>query len=587
MTYANKIGERGRQPVWIVEIDLDYCSRSYGVAPCAAAIGVTGPSECFNTRKTCQDSANYAKTIKTYRFSNVLLPASSDPQFQAIPCVEAVSMLPTKIEPGKGLGKRATLTVTFNDHAHSDLGIDPYLNGRGYDSSARGTYFTKLLSRNPYYQGRSLRVRTGYIDAGQAPDAANFEDRFYQIEKIEGPDRSGKIRIMAKDPLKALDDARALAPLPSTATLSTAMNTSIGTLTLLPAGVGNLLFPASGKVVVDEEVMTFVSRVGDVLTLVRGANGTVAAGHDANVPVQLCLSYAGAFVTDVLYDLLVTYAGVNPAYIDLASWNLEADIWLSNYDLTAVVVKPMGVAKLVGEISEQCQLFIWWDEKTQRIKLKAVRPWAFDEVATLSDEYNILADSQSVRDRPDDRISQVLVYYGQKDPTKDLEKPWNFARLKVNTDADSESADQYGDTRNKIIYSRWLSSAQLSEAVSLATRTLNRFRNTPRTIVMQLDAKDSLAWTGDVVLASMRSITDYTGLRAPSYLQVVAVKEVVVGTVYEYELEDTGFFGRYSLWCPLGIPDYLSASSAQRARHGFWSDAAGLMSDGTEGYKFA
>ena len=587
MTYAEKIGELGRQPVWIVEIDLDTCTRTYGTAPCVAAVGVTGPYKCFNTRKTCQDSANYLKTVKTYRFSNVILPPSSDAQFQTIPCVETVSMLPTKIQPGKGLGQRATITVTFNDNAHSDLGIDPYLSTRGYDSSERGTYFTKLLSRNPYYQGRTLRVRTGYIDAGQPPDAANFEDRVYQIEKIEGPDKSGKVRIMAKDPLKALDNARSLAPLPSTATLAAAINDSVGIITLAPAGIGNLTFPASGKVVIDEEVMTFASRAGDVLTLSRGQNFTVAVAHDISVPVQLCLSYEGMFVTDVLYDLLVNYANVSPAYISMTDWNAEANLWLSNYDLTTVVVKPTGVAKLIGEISEQCQLFIWWDERNQQIKLKAVRPWSFDHISTLSDEYNIIADSQSVRDRPEDRVSQVLVYYGQKNPTEDLEKPWNFQRLKVNTDADSESVDQFNESRNKIIFSRWLTSAQLSEAVSLATRTLNRYRNTPRTIMMRLDAKDSLAWTGDVVLASMRSIVDYTGLRAPSYLQVVAVKEVVQGTIYEYELEDTGFSGRYALWCPLGIPDYPSADDAARARYGFWADAAGLMSDGSEGYKYA
>ncbi len=60
MSYTDRIGEMGRKPVYIVEMDLDFCTRTYGVSPCTAAIGVTGTAKCFQTRKTCQDAANYS-----------------------------------------------------------------------------------------------------------------------------------------------------------------------------------------------------------------------------------------------------------------------------------------------------------------------------------------------------------------------------------------------------------------------------------------------------------------------------------------------------------------------------------------------
>lgn len=586
MSYAAQRSTLGRVPVWIVEIDLDYCTRTYGTAPCNAAIGVTGPAKCFNTRKTCQFSSAYVTAPKTYRFSSQVLPPSNDPQFQCIPCVRAVATLPTRIEPGKGLGKRASLTVTLGDFAHSDLGLDPYLSTRGYDSAARGTYWLKLLGRNPYYQGRTLRVRTGYITPGQPPDAADFQTRSYRIEQIDASDKEGNVRIIAKDPLKALDDSRSVAPRASTSVLLAALNTTDGVFTLSPAGVGALEYPASGAIVIDEEVMTF-ARVGDVLTVSRATNYTLAAAHDLGAPVQLCLSYTAAFITDIIYDLLVNYGGIDPALIDLATWNVEANVWLAGCNLTAVVVKPLGVAKLIAELSEQCQLFIWWDERDQTIGLKAVRPWAFDSIASLNESAHILADSQSVRDRPDERISQVLFYYGQKDPTEDLEKPWNFQRLKVNTDADSESGTQFGDSRIKIIYSRWINVNQVSQAVKVASRTLNRYRNVPRTYTLSLDAKDSDAWTGDVVLVTMRTLVDYTGAALPSYLQVVEAKEQVVGSRYDYVLEDTGFSGRYALWSAPGLPSFPSADDPTRSRYGFWGDASGLMSDGSTGYQWA
>ena len=40
----------GRQPFQYVEIDLDYCANTAGVAPCTAS--QTGDAKCFNTYAT-------------------------------------------------------------------------------------------------------------------------------------------------------------------------------------------------------------------------------------------------------------------------------------------------------------------------------------------------------------------------------------------------------------------------------------------------------------------------------------------------------------------------------------------------------
>ena len=57
-----------KEKFWVIEIDLDYCDNTYGIAPCTAQVGVTGTQKCFNTAKTCQDRPNYIKSPKTYRF---------------------------------------------------------------------------------------------------------------------------------------------------------------------------------------------------------------------------------------------------------------------------------------------------------------------------------------------------------------------------------------------------------------------------------------------------------------------------------------------------------------------------------------
>ncbi|NBT33525.1 MAG: hypothetical protein EBT13_16945, partial [Rhodobacteraceae bacterium] len=60
----------GREPLTVVEIDLPLCARTYGTAPCTAALSAETPNKCFNTRKTCQDTANYLGTsTQTLRFA--------------------------------------------------------------------------------------------------------------------------------------------------------------------------------------------------------------------------------------------------------------------------------------------------------------------------------------------------------------------------------------------------------------------------------------------------------------------------------------------------------------------------------------
>ena len=69
MAYATDKKELGKIPVTVVEVDLDKCTRTYGVSPCTAS-GSSG-NECYNTYATCQDTANFfASTSSGLSFVN-------------------------------------------------------------------------------------------------------------------------------------------------------------------------------------------------------------------------------------------------------------------------------------------------------------------------------------------------------------------------------------------------------------------------------------------------------------------------------------------------------------------------------------
>ena len=254
----------GRQPFQYVEIDLDYCANTAGVAPCTAS--QTGDAKCFNTYATCNDTANFNLTTKTYRFCSPnggKVPRGLD----AIPCLRSISITPAEITAGKGLGLRAACAITMQDFPHSDIRIDPYVIERTYIPINRGTYFGKLKARNPFYNGRIMRVYSGYLEQDGSFNAANFEVRTYVIEQWDGIDTNGITKITAKDILKLASDDRAVAPKASIGKITLDMTTSTTSVNLTPTGIGSD-YGSSGYVRIGSEVMAF-TRSGDTLTLTR------------------------------------------------------------------------------------------------------------------------------------------------------------------------------------------------------------------------------------------------------------------------------------------------------------------------------
>ncbi|GAG23593.1 unnamed protein product, partial [marine sediment metagenome] len=106
MTYDVQKIKVGKQAITILELDLDACSLTYGNSPCTAS--GTAPLKCFNTFGTCQDTANFDKTSKTFRFSDRVIDgvqeAGDAPTF---PTIRGISHSPTVLTPSKGLGIRA------------------------------------------------------------------------------------------------------------------------------------------------------------------------------------------------------------------------------------------------------------------------------------------------------------------------------------------------------------------------------------------------------------------------------------------------------------------------------------------------
>ena len=568
------------EPVTLVEIDRDVCSLTFGVSPCPA----TG-TKCYNTWQTCGAREAYVSTTQTIRFAK---PRADLPlSFEAIPSVISTSASPTELNVGDvdassgPLGKRAQATVTLQDHPTSDIEIDPYVSTRSLDPWTHGTFWTKLNARWPTPKGRKIRILDGYI--GQA--LGEMVTREYLIDSIDGPNSAGVVSIRAVDPLRILDDKTSQAPILSRGELSAAITNSQTTLTVTGAVLAD--YPATGTLRIKGELMTYTGRTisGGIITftgITRATDGTTAAAHEIESRVQTCIRYTDVNAWEVAKSIIEIFAPAAYTYIDLAEWETEADQWLDGFIVSAVISEPTGLNQLLAELCRDAQFFIWWDERQQKILLRAVRP-PTETPQVFTENANILAGSQSLVQKPDERISQIWYYYQPRDLSKSVNDEENYRKVRIRIDADAESPREYGESAVEKIFSRWVRTDAI--VVAITTRLLARYSVNPYYLTISVDAKDRGAWTADVVDVSTRLLTNTEGLPFTTRYQIISAQETSPGSVVKYVLQNYNFSARYGYWMAADAPIYSLATDEQKATGGWWADADGKIS-GDDGYEW-
>lgn len=580
MSYDTKKIEFGREPIQIIEIDLGRCTRTFGVSPCTASAAAGG--ECYNTRATCRDPSNYAEEAQTYRFCQ---PRTNLPVgINMVPSIDGeIARAPASITVGGGLGNRATINVTLNDHTWHDRDTDPYVDTRAYDPETTGTYWGKLLARVPYYEGRELRVLTGYLDTPFSWD--NFQTEKYDITDIVGPN-NGKVTITAKDILTRTYGRKSKYPTPSTGELFSDITDASTSATLTPSGIGDTEYPASGYLSIGREAIYF-TRSGDALTLTRAQWGTEAKEHKAGDTVQVCKYWQNVAIDDVLKELLTTGAGIPASYIPDGAgenWDIEASRWLRSSLVYGILLKPEAVDKVISELCQQFLVDIWWSAVDQQILIKAVAPeFLGEELNTVNDTQHIIMDSVKTKKDGKKRLSSVQVLYSKSDYSQNND-PEEFAALFEAVDIESIGPTQYGTESIKTIASRWINGK--NGALALASRLLARYSETPIEIEFKTDIKDNgLFSTASRIYVNTRHIQGFSGENEQTAIQITKISESKIGGTLSISGIESSFSGRYGFIAPSGLSVYSSESDENKTKYGFISPSSGVFFDGEPAYK--
>jgi len=642
-------GKHERVPATVIEIDLDYCSNTFGVSPCTAGrkdsgtaqagssntitlragassvndfyknmtvrtTGGTGsgqegkisvyngttkvatisgtfapapdgtttydvidrPNGCYNTFSNCQDKPNYVKGTKTLKFCVRGMPLPAGELLR--PYLLKSTSTPTQIDAAKGLAMRSKTQFALADEPAMDV-LDKYISDRS--TPAAGTFWPRLIARNPNAIGRFARVRKGYVVSPW--DWNTFQTELYVVESIGGPDAQGSVTLLLSDAIKLLD--RRKLPVATDGKLTVDLTT--GTSISVGAGKGaQYADPAtSGKneyIRIGDEVIRYTTKSTDTLSwpdaTYRAQFGTTQVNHKANDGVQLCRAWIAKLSREVVEDIL-NEGGLADTYLDLAGLAVEDTDWLSEpARITTCIADPETASDLLADILKDLNMMCWWHPVEQKVKFKVDMPQLSTPVA-ITDDKAILSKTAAERMNAE-RLTRVAVDYDLVAATAELKKRTSYRTVQIFIDADAEGPNGYGDVRSDLRQSRWLGSGNNVFAAKVVQRRLLRLRDAPVRLRLHLDPKDEIV-LGVLTDITTRRIVDNAG--NPATVRYRVVKLVDQGSHFEIEARSNNFGRRYGFICPSGYPDYASATFDQRQR-AFIAASSGLMSDGSSAY---
>lgn len=576
--YSDEAAKKDRRPFVVVELIMDRCSLEYGIPPCTAPAAAAG-QKCYNTKATTRDLGNYnggganvssfffaSPQIEMATIKNIITGGGLVRGPNVYPfLIGDPAFTPAKIQPGQGIGPRGGVSVTIGDFRSDDTGEDKYLDERVFNPEEVGTFWTKFLARNQFYVGRQMNVYTGFL-RGAVSIGLLFQKREYIIESIKGPTAKGTVTITGKDILKLAEDKKAQAPFPSQSKLLADL--SIEETSSFEVDENGDDFPLGLSTVrINDEVIGYFNRVGNVFNnLTRGEANTERSEHTRRDTVQDVAFFFGN-VKDVMQELLEDFAGISPARVNAAGWDPEG--WLDDVRVRRLVTQPVGVTTLIKELTKVTGSDMWWDEINQVIDMTAIGPaLPTAALATLDESANIIADSVSRTQDPNSRLSQVWIYYAQRDPTQ-ANAPENYQKLYVAADLASEGDDEYQSSSVLELFSPWFDDEDDGLIFTFATRLLQRLNDPLDKFKLAVDVKDSDKESGDKVLITTKYYVDEQGNKLPFQAQLTSVSEKKVGTKQELQATRLPFSGRYAFVAPDATLDYNAAPQADRDRYGF------------------
>lgn len=558
-TYDQYAQSISRQPVTLVEIDIDTCTRVFGVAPCDGA-GVA----CFNTYLTCKNPASYVRTVKTLSFvTNNTQPFKQGER----PYVISTDYLPTEIKDSLTISGRVKIVIA--DEPDTDYGIDPYISTRTLP--APGTYWKKFIARNPNYQGRPVRIYEGFLGLSRGEYQLRWQGLLDNITY-----NKDSINAECIDVLKPISDYT----LPEAIEVAIRADITTANDELAVTNCSQLSTYTYFRL--DDEVIQVNSYNSalDAVDVTRGALNSEKDEHKAGSKLQAIWHRGPENPFDTML-FISSFCGLTSA-ISTASF-AQAKAWPGDdKDIEAYINEPTECDKMLFELADLTNCRIWYDER-QKITCKRISAnepgRAF---INITDSAHIIEDSASVDYRGQERISRYWMYWGLS-PIGSPEETTSYQYLTGAIDAEAESSVFYDRIVEQTFFNRWSHSSEgpgytpaVARAKSYVQRMLFNRRDPLPIISLKVEIKDSTIMKGDYVQINTDDIETITGAQSNNkYL--VTYRDVLPDGVIS--LKAQGLPTRnIAVIGSSTMADWGSASTAEKI-YAYISDSSGYMTD--------
>lgn len=578
--------------VQVLELRQKRCSNRFGVAPCTA----TGSPKCFQTFHTCEDRANFNLDGELRWYftrpgdpapRTEALPTANDWYSPPIPILRTVRANPTRVNIGavreneSPFGLRGEIAVTLDDIEFRNQFGDFYASERTVRGSLGRLLLAWLGEAVPQLE---MRLYTGY--AGQT--LAEMTVRLFDVTNINPPS-GGAWTVSGLDPLGRANRKKAKFPRATEIRLSediSATTTAIA-VTGSTADITDQFGNTSERYIrFNSEIVSYTGQTGTApnftLTgVTRGALGTNAATHDAEDVGQRCGHFRKARYYDAAYHILSAHTTIGTALIDYnGTWQTEGNRYLPSLLGTGTYTSPEDADKVVAELMRDGLFSVWWDERSQLVKMMAMRQPV--ETPVEFTERGQIAAAKVIRE-PGQRMTRVTIYYNRRDPTEQLDKATNYATMRQRIDGDAELPEYAdGTVRDNIHYSR-LVRADFNSVLVGAT-LLQRYRETPQYLDLEIAEKDASIGIGDVIAVTSNEVIDTLGQPLRQFWQIIEWEELEPGFRYRVLGQSFILFPRPSFIMANDAPDFATATDAEKVNACFITENDGTMPDGSVGY---
>ncbi len=637
--------EHERKEVVIYRTKLDWCGQAqFGTGTCAA----TG-EPCYHTYASCKDKAHYIKSsklrsygergmqpilgelIRPYVLSENLSPTEipiggglatrSNNSFvltdEVCSDIEDDPYYATRSTPAQGTYQSRLMARNYNyvgrevERLHGYI-VEPFnwntfqselyvIQKIAQDKSGNYTYtlndIVQVMEQNLLPKATTGKLVTelkdyaivAYVASADAthltlpPEASPIEGAYVGFEYFVSQNTSAGERRVCTAYVGAT----------RTATLNTAWDvipdtTSVVEVSALSINVGSgaqYNDPAvTGEpeyICIGKEEIRYTAIVGDVLSFpdstYRAQWGTPRENHNIDAGVNQVLVVVDKSANEVI-EMLLNACGILDVNIDLAGLASEVAMWMPSERFTAsVAAKPEKATGLLNEFLKDIGMVSWWDAvaRLQRFKYDMPALPYTNKAITTAEQIDA---STSVSNLDDQRITESILSYAPYSATGQMNDRVNFKITEAYIEGNAESANEYNGVIQKQRYSRWLTEGNSTYAMAWVRRHVNKLRDAPIAFEFTVDPKDEIS-IGQLVDVTMRGKTDMTGLPVAIEARVMKLQPTNQGN-FQAKAINTAFASRPIFFAPSGTGDYPASKE-------YWhfSDATGLMADGTKGYE--